>query len=269
MSEIISIREIVPNVHELVLHSPEVAKKAQPGQFAVVIPDEVGERIPISLADWDDKKGTVTLYFLEVGVSTMKLARKKAGENVDFMAPLGKPSTIKKFGTVFVGGGCYGIGGIKPIVKALKEAGNRVITAIEARSEYLIYNKEELEKYSDEIFLSTSDATAGTKGKVKNIFEILTERGEKIDVAYFMGCTFMMMMSSREAAKKGVKSFVYLNPLMVDATGSAAKQNLPALTGQNFQGKMWTGKNFSVANHNIPCTKEIVMNITAGSKSRW
>jgi len=219
MSEIISIIEIVPNVHELVLHSPEVAKKAQPGQFAVVIPDEVGERIPISLADWDEKRGTVTLYFLEVGVSTMKLARKRAGENVDFMAPLGKPSTIKKFGTVFVGGGCYGIGGIKPIVKALKEAGNKVITAIEARSEYLIYHKEEREKYSDEIFLSTSDATAGTKGKVKNIFEILVERGEKIDAAYFMGCTFMMMMSSREAANKGVKSFVYLNPLMVDATG--------------------------------------------------
>lgn len=219
MAEIVSMREIVPNVHEMVVHAPEVAAKAKPGQFAVVIPDEEGERIPMSLADWDAEKGTVSIYFLEVGVSTMKLGRKKAGEEVDFMAPLGKPATIKNFGTVFVGGGCYGVGAIKPIVKAMKEAGNRVFTAIEARSEYLLYNREELERYSDELFLSTSDASTGMKGKVRNALDALVERGEKIDMAYFMGCTFMMMISSRDAMKHGIKSLVYLNPLMVDATG--------------------------------------------------
>lgn len=136
MSKIISMKEIVRNLHELVLEAPEVAARAKPGQFAVVIPDEKGERIPISLADWDASAGTVTLYFLEVGVSSMKLARKKAGEQIEIMAPLGRPATIEKFGTVFVGGGCYGTGAVYPIVRALKEAGNTVITAIEGRTNH-------------------------------------------------------------------------------------------------------------------------------------
>ena len=139
MTEILSIREIVPNVHELVVAAPNVAAKAQPGQFAIVIPDEVGERIPMSLADWDVNAGTVSVYFLEVGVSTMKLASKQPGEHVDFMAPLGKPATIKSFGTVFVGGGCYGVGAIYPIARALKEAGNKVTCVMEMSSHYLLY----------------------------------------------------------------------------------------------------------------------------------
>ncbi len=245
MTEIISMREIVPNVHEMVLHAPEVAAKAKPGQFAVVIADEEGERIPMSLADWDAEKGTVSIYFLEVGVSTMKLGRKKAGEEIDFMAPLGKPATIKKFGTVLVGGGCYGIGAIKPIVKAMKEAGNKVFTSIEARSNYLIYNREKLEEYSDELFISTSDASTGIKGKVRNALDVLVKRGEKIDRAYFIGCTFMMMMSSREAMKHGIKSFVYLNPLMVDATGMCGvcrvtvggKTKFACVDGPEFPGE--------------------------------
>jgi len=219
MSKILSIREIVRNVHEMVLEAPEVASSARPGHFAIVIPDEKGERIPISLADQDAQKGTVTLYFLEVGVSSMKLARKKAGDTVDLMAPLGKPATIQKFGTVFVGGGCYGAGAIYPIVKALKEAGNHVITAIEGRNESLLYNKERLQKYSDELYMATSDGSLGTRGKAKTVLRDLVGQGKKVDMTYFMGCTFMMMVSSQQAKALGVKSLVYLNPLMVDATG--------------------------------------------------
>jgi ferredoxin--NADP+ reductase len=219
MTKIVSIKEIVRNVHELVLEAPEVASSAKPGQFGVVIPDGKGERIPISLADWDASKGTVTLFFLEVGVSSLKLAAKKAGDTVDLMAPLGKPATVQKFGTVFVGGGCYGTGGIYPIVKALKEAGNTVITAIEGKNETLLYNQEHLGRYSDELYLATSDGSLGTKGKAKTVFKNLVAQGRKFDAAYFMGCTFMMMLSAQEARAAGVKSFVYLNPLMVDATG--------------------------------------------------
>jgi ferredoxin--NADP+ reductase len=219
MSRIISTREIVTNVHELVLEAPEVAAKAQAGQFAVVIPDEKGERIPISLADWDAKAGTVSLFFLEVGVSSMKLARKKPGETVELMAPLGKPATIQKFGTVFVGGGCYGTGAVFPIVKALKEAGNTVITAIEGRTRSLLYNRERLGMFSDELHLATSDGSLGTRGKAKTVMKELLDGGRHLDAAYFMGCTFMMMLSAKEAASRGVRSFVYLNPLMVDATG--------------------------------------------------
>jgi ferredoxin--NADP+ reductase len=219
MTKIVSIKEIVRNVHELVLEAPEVASSAKPGQFGVVIPDGKGERIPISLADWDASKGTVTLFFLEVGVSSLKLAAKKAGETVDFMAPLGRPATVQRFGTVFVGGGCYGTGGIYPIVKALKEAGNTVVTAIEGKNETLLYNQEHLGRYSDELHLATSDGSLGTKGKAKTVFKNLVAQGRKFNAAYFMGCTFMMMLSAQEARAAGVKSFVYLNPLMVDATG--------------------------------------------------
>jgi len=219
VTKILSIREIVRNVHELVLEAPEVAASAKPGQFGVIIPDGKGERIPISLSDWDASKGTVTLFFLEVGVSSMKLAGKKAGDTVDFMAPLGKPATIRKAGTVFVGGGCYGTGGIFPIVRALKEAGNTVVTAIEGRNETLLYNRENLRGFSDELYLATSDGSLGTRGKAKTVFKNLVAKGQKFDAAYFMGCTFMMMLSAQEAKAAGVQSFVYLNPLMVDATG--------------------------------------------------
>ena len=219
MTNIISIKEIVRNIHELVLEAPEVAASARPGQFGVVIPDGKGERIPISLADWDAAKGTVTLFFLEVGVSSLKLSAKKAGDTVDFMAPLGKPATIRKAGTVFVGGGCYGTGGIYPIVRALKQAGNTVVVAIEGRNETLLYNQQKLSGFSDELHLATSDGSLGTKGKARTVFRNLVAAGRKFDAAYFMGCTFMMMISAHEAKAAGVPSFVYLNPLMVDATG--------------------------------------------------
>jgi len=219
MTEVVSIQEIVPNVYEMVVAAPDVAAKAQPGQFAIVIPDEVGERVPMSLADWDVDAGTVSLYFLEVGVSTMKLARKQPGDQIDFMAPLGKPATIKSFGTVFVGGGCYGLGAIYPIVKALKAAGNHVIAALEARSEYLLYNREHIDEQVDELHAATSDGTSGQEGKVNHVLSRLVEEGTQINGAFFIGCAFMMMRSARAAAELGIPSYVYLNPIMVDATG--------------------------------------------------
>lgn len=219
MHEIVALRDVAPNIHELVIDAPDVAAKAQPGQFAVVIPDELGERIPMSLAGWDSEAGTVTIYFLEAGVSTMKLAQHQAGDRIDFMAPLGRPATVKKYGTIFVGGGCYGVGAIYPIVEAMKTAGNQVITAIEARSDFLLYREERLRRHSDMFFRATSDGSVGSRGKVKDVLHELVEQGEIIDQCYFMGCTFMMMVSSQAAAEHDIPSYVYLNPLMVDATG--------------------------------------------------
>lgn len=219
MNRIVSLTEEVPNVHRLVIEAPDVARKARPGHFAVVIPDEKGERIPLSLADWDVDAGTVSIYFLEVGVSTMKLARRRPGDEIDLMAPLGRPATIDRYGEVFVGGGCYGIGAIYPIVRALKEAGNRVVTAIEGRSGYLFYNQEALVAHSDDLHLATSDGSVGTKGKVQTVLWDLVKSGRSFDMAYFIGCTFMMMRASRTAAELGIPCRVYLNPLMVDGTG--------------------------------------------------
>lgn len=219
MNRIITIEEEVPNVHKMVIDAPDVAKKCKPGHFAIVIPDEQSERIPLSIADWDEDAGTVTIYFLEVGVSTMKLARKVAGDEIDMMAPLGRESEIDNYGTVVVCGGCYGVGAIYPIVKALKEAGNTVVTIIEARAKYLLYNEEVLARDSDEIYTATSDGSHGTKGKAQTVMKDLVDGGRHFDRAYIMGCTFMMMRNARMAKELGIPSKVYLNPLMVDATG--------------------------------------------------
>ncbi len=220
MNKVIRREEIVPNVHLLELKAPEIAKKIQPGQFVVVIPDERGERVPLTVSDWNIEKGTITIFFLEVGVSTMKLAFLNTGESIySVVGPLGKATHIEKFGTVVVGGGCYGIGAIYPLAKAYKNAGNRVITIIEARSKYLLYMNEELQSVSDVLLYATTDGSKGTKGKVQDVVEQLVKQGEKIDLAYFVGCTFMMMNCSNGTRPYNIKTLVALNPIMVDATG--------------------------------------------------
>ena len=219
MYKILSKTEIVPNVHKLVLKAPDIAEKAKPGQFVILMIDEEGERLPFTLSDWDSKGGTITIYFLEVGLSTMQLVRFKGDELFAVIGPLGKPTTIKKFGTVVIGGGCYGIGGIYPIANALKQAGNKVITIIEARSSYLIYNEEELRNVSDKLIVTTVDGIKGEKGKVHDIVKNMIKNDEKINQAYFIGCLFMMMNCFNTTKPKDIITFVGLNPIMVDGTG--------------------------------------------------
>ena len=219
MYEIVSKTEVVPNVHELVIKAPEIAEKAKPGQFVILMVDEAGERLPFTLSDWDVKKGTITIYFLEVGLSTMTLAKLDNKEISAVIGPLGKPVSINKFGTVVLGGGCYGIGGVYPLAKALKEAGNTVITIIEARSSYLLYNEDVLRKYSDRFIVATGDGTKGEKGKVHDVVKSLIKQKETINRAYFIGCTFMMMKCFNETKNHDVATFVALSPIMVDGTG--------------------------------------------------
>jgi ferredoxin--NADP+ reductase len=219
MYKILSKTEEVPNVHKLVLKAPDIAEKAKPGQFVILMIDEEGERLPFTLSDWDAKEGTITIYFLEVGLSTMQLVRFKGDELFAVIGPLGKPTTIKRFGTVVIGGGCYGIGGIYPIAKAMKEAGNKVITIVEARSSYLIYNEAELKSVSDKFIVATGDGTTGEKGKVHDVVKDMIKNGEKIDQAYFIGCLFMMMNCFNTTRPSDITTFVGLNPIMVDGTG--------------------------------------------------
>ena len=127
---IIERRMIVPNLHEFVVEAPEVARSVQPGNFVIVRPDENGERVPLSVADWDREAGTVTVIFMQVGASTAKLARLKPGDTIPtFAGPLGRETEIENFGTVLCIGGCYGIGSVYPIARALKEKGNTVYIA--------------------------------------------------------------------------------------------------------------------------------------------
>jgi NAD(P)H-flavin reductase len=202
-----------------VLHAPEIAEKAQPGQFVILMVDDKGERLPFTLSDWDTTQGTITLYFLEVGLSTMDLARLKQDEVYAVIGPLGKSTPIKKFGTVILGGGCYGIGSIYPMAKALKAAGNTVITIIEARSSYLLYNEKALHHVSDRYIPTTSDGTRGVHGKVHDVLADLIKQEKRIDRAYFIGCTFMMKNCFTTIQPSDIPTFVALNPIMVDGTG--------------------------------------------------
>ena len=218
--KILENEEVVPNVRRLILEAPNIAKRALPGQFVILIPDTQGERIPFTLSDWNPDDGTLTIFYLEAGVSTMKLARMQAGENVyTLVGPLGRPTKIEKVGTVLLGGGCYGLGAIYPLAKAYKEQGNKVIALLEARTYYLIYNEEKIREVADEVIICTSDGSRGIKGHVADSLEEMGERIKEFDHAHFVGCTFMMMISSKATEPFGIPSVVSLNALMVDGTG--------------------------------------------------
>ncbi|MGB7296123.1 MAG: sulfide/dihydroorotate dehydrogenase-like FAD/NAD-binding protein, partial [Candidatus Aminicenantales bacterium] len=123
MAKILRRERLVPNIHLLEVHAPEVARKSRPGQFVIVMPDERGERIPLTIADWDAKRGTVTSVFMLVGTSTQKLSLLQAGDEIPvYVGPLGRPSEVRNFGTVVCAGGCFGIAAIYPIARALKQA---------------------------------------------------------------------------------------------------------------------------------------------------
>ena len=220
MVKILEKRQIVPNVHECVVKAPEVAKKALPGQFVIIIPDEFSERIPMTISDWDVKEGTITFIFLEVGTATERLAELKPGDNIySFTGPLGKAFEIDKIGTVALVGGCYGIGGIYPLARALKKKKNKVISYSEARSKFLLYWNEKLEKVSDEVRYSTADGSLGTKGHSFDELEQNLKSGEKIDQIFAVGCTFMLYRISQVSRPYEIKTIVSMNPVMIDGTG--------------------------------------------------
>ena len=220
MYKVVRRDEIVPNVHIIEIEVPAIAEKAKPGQFVLIMPDETGERVPFTISDWNVEKGTITVFFLEVGISTSKMARIKSGGALySVSGPLGKPTSIDKFGSVVCGGGCYGIGAIYPIARAMKKAGNTVTTIIEARSAYLIYLEEQLKEVSDKVLVSTADGSRGSKGMVQDVLTELVQNGEKINRSYFVGCTFMMMNCSNITRPYSIKTLVALNPIMVDGTG--------------------------------------------------
>jgi ferredoxin--NADP+ reductase len=220
MYRVVERRMIVPNLHELTVEAPDVAQSVQPGNFVILRPDELGERMPLSVADWDRQAGTVTSIFMQVGGSTAKLARLKPGDTIPtYAGPLGKETEIANFGTVLCIGGCYGIGSIYPVVRALKEVGNKVYTLIEARSSYLLYWQDKLEEVSERVIEVTRDGTAGYKGHVTRLGEILTLEKITPDLIIVNGCTFVMMKASRVTEPLGIKTIVNMNPIMIDGTG--------------------------------------------------
>jgi ferredoxin--NADP+ reductase len=219
MYELMEKSEIF-NVHRMVIKAPEIAHAIRPGQFVIVMASAYGERIPLTVSDWNADVGTITIYLLEVGISSLEMARMKAGDSLyAITGPLGNPSEVRNYGTVVLGGGCYGIGGIYPIARACKEAGNTVISVIEARYAAMFYHERELHAVSDRVLYATSDGSRGKKGKVEDIVREMLDAGVKIDQAFFMGCTQMLERCSETTRPYGVPTKVALNSIMLDGTG--------------------------------------------------
>ncbi|UCB45458.1 MAG: sulfide/dihydroorotate dehydrogenase-like FAD/NAD-binding protein [Spirochaetota bacterium] len=219
MYELIEKSEIL-NVHKMVFAAPKIAESIEAGQFVIVMGSEYGERIPITVSDWSADTGTIALYVLETGMSTLELARMKVGDSLYAVTgPLGVPSEIAHYGTVVLGGGCYGIGGIYPIAKACKEAGNKVISIIEARYSFMFYNERELNAVSDQVLYATSDGSRGKKGKIEDIVAEILESGVRIDQAFFIGCTQMLERCSEATRPYAIPTKVALNSIMLDGTG--------------------------------------------------
>ncbi len=253
MNRVVQRTMIVPNMHLLELEAPEIASKIRPGQFIIVRPDEEGERIPLSVADWDKEKGTITIVFMEVGASTGQLACLKAGDTVPTcVGPLGNATEIAPFGTVMLVAGCYGIGSIYPVARELKSRGNKVITILEARSSYLLYWLDKFVGLSEKIFSITRDGSQGFKGHVSRLTEIINSLPKPPDRIVVNGCTYLMAHTSEMTRNTGIPTVVNLNPIMIDGTGMCGvcrvtvkdKMKFACVDGPEFNGHEVDWKEF-------------------------
>jgi ferredoxin--NADP+ reductase len=218
--QILLKQDLVPKIHLFKVAAPKVAAKAQAGQFIILRIDERGERIPLTIADWDRAEGSITVVFMEVGATTHRLARLKAGDSItDFVGPLGLPTEIDKFGTVVCVAGGFAVATIMPIARAMRQAGNKVISIMGARSKDLLFWEDELRRVSDQLIITTDDGSYGRKGLVTEPLKELLEGKDKISRIIAIGPTVMMKFCAKTSEPFGVKTIVSLNPIMVDGTG--------------------------------------------------
>ncbi len=219
MNKILSKEYFSEKVAKLVVEAPLIAKARRPGHFVIVICDEKGERIPLTIADADEKKGTITLVVQAIGASTARICAKEAGEYLrDIVGPLGRATDIRNYGTVVCCGGGVGVAPLLPILAAMKEAGNRVVAVLAARTRDLIILEEEVRRRADEVIIMTDDGSYGRKGLVTNGVEDVLLR-EKVDLVCTIGPAIMMKFVSLLTKKYEVPTICSLNTIMVDGTG--------------------------------------------------
>ena len=233
-------------IYRYEIEAPRLARKTQPGQFVILRTDERGERIPLTVADFDQDKGSITLIFQVVGASTELLARMEEGDALlDLVGPLGQPSHIAAgIGTVVCVGGGIGIAPVYPIARGMKGVGNRVISILGAKSRDILIMEEEMRAASDEVLVTTNDGSYGIEGFVTTALTQLFERGKKIDLIYAIGPVVMMKNVVETARPWGVKTIVSLNPVMVDGTGMCGgcrvevggKTKFACVDGPEFDG---------------------------------
>lgn len=238
---------VAPNIHNLRLYAPDVARAARPGQFVILQVEDDGERIPLTLSDWDAEKGEITVVFIQVGATTGTLAALKAGDSIPTAAgPLGNPMEMGTFGTILLAGGCYGIASIFPMARELKSLGNKVIGVVEARSSFLFYWEEKLRSVCDQVFYITRDGTKGIKGHIDNLGSIISSIEGGVDRVIINGCNYVMMRGCEETRPLGLKTIVSLNTLMIDGTGMCGvcrvsidgKTKFSCVDGPHFDGHL-------------------------------
>ncbi|MEF8848429.1 MAG: sulfide/dihydroorotate dehydrogenase-like FAD/NAD-binding protein [Candidatus Thermoplasmatota archaeon] len=220
MYEIVDKKILSENVKQMKIKAPMIAKKAKPGQFIILRIDEEGERIPLTIADYNKTQGIVTIIFMEVGKTTKELGKMKEGEEIlNFAGPLGVPSEIENFGTVVCIGGGVGIAPLYPVIRALKKADNKVVSILGARNKDLLMLEEEIEGFSDELHICTDDGSKGHKGFVSDVLQQMINEGRDIDIVWAIGPVIMMKVVADLTKKHKIKTIVSLNPIMVDGTG--------------------------------------------------
>jgi len=207
-------------VVKMVIEAPEIARKRKAGQFVVLMIDDKGERIPLTIVDSDSDKGTITIIYQIVGKTTAQMAKMEKGEYLKHvLGPLGHPTEIENFGTAVVIGGGVGIGVAYPIAAALKKAGNKVISIIGARTKDILILEDDMRKVSDQLLVATDDGSYGFHGFVSAVLQNVIDSKEKIDIVYAIGPVPMMRVLANLTKPYGLKTIVSLNPIMVDATG--------------------------------------------------
>ena len=234
MVNILENKMIVPNICTITVAAPEIARSVKPGQFVIVRVDDDGERIPLTVSDWDVEQGTITLVCLLIGKTTQKLSTLTSNDQLaTVVGPLGNEMEIDHFGKVVCIGGCYGIASIYPIARALKEKGNQITIIVEARSSYLLYWQKKLKAVSDQLIVITRDGSQGVQGHIGKLKHMLANSTPP-DRVIANGCNYLMMRASQETAPFNIRTIVSLNTLMIDGTGMCGVCRLTVHSSTKF-----------------------------------
>jgi len=248
MYTVIEKQTIAPSVKRIKIQAADIARKAAAGQFVMIMVEEKGERIPLTITDKDASAGTIDIIFQEVGYTTERLGEVSPGENLTaVLGPLGKPTEVKRYGTVVCVGGGIGTAEMLPVAGAMKQGNNEVIAIIGARTKSLILFEKEIRKICSELYVTTDDGSYGRKGVVVDVLrDLLTlpEGGKKIHLVYAVGPVAMMAGVAEVTRPCGIKTIVSLNPIMVDATGMcgscrcmvAGEMKFACVDGPEFDG---------------------------------
>ncbi|HDZ12659.1 MAG TPA: sulfide/dihydroorotate dehydrogenase-like FAD/NAD-binding protein [Bacteroidetes bacterium] len=245
MFKILKKERLAPHVNKFLIHAPWVTKNCKPGQFVIIRVDEEGERIPLTIAEYDREQGTITLIVQEVGKTTYKLGDLDEGDAIeDVIGPLGRPAEIAKVGTVVTIGGGVGTAIVYPETRAFKEAGNYLISIVGYKNKKLIILEEEMRQYSDELYVTTDDGSYGRQGFVSDQLKDLIESGRKIDLVLTIGPAIMMKVICDLTRKFNIKTIVSLNSIMMDGTAMCGgcrvevngKTRFACVDGPEFDG---------------------------------